>query len=97
MKNFLEKYRKPYAIYIFSWFILISVILTSYSVYKTKQQQINELQKQIDDMKQVENPKKTAPRIPSSKKRSARPHQSLPEPKLRKLQLTAVEVKEPNK
>lgn len=40
---------EPYRIDILLGFILISVIRTSYSIYKTKQRQIDELQKQIHD------------------------------------------------
>jgi hypothetical protein len=43
MKNFLEKYRKPYALYVFPWFIVISVIFASYSMYENQQQKINAL------------------------------------------------------
>lgn len=35
---------RPYILHIFPWFILISVILTSYSMYADKQEQINKLQ-----------------------------------------------------
>ena len=50
MKNQLEKIRPwPYGLLIFLGLILISIILTSYSMYESKQQQIKVLQKQIFD------------------------------------------------
>jgi uncharacterized membrane protein (DUF106 family) len=55
---------KPYALYILSYSILISVIFTSYSMYTKKQQKIDELQEQIHVIEQKDNPKVTAPRIP---------------------------------
>jgi hypothetical protein len=45
VKTFIEKHRKTYAFYAFPWFILISVIITSYSMNEDKQQQITNLQK----------------------------------------------------
>jgi hypothetical protein len=49
MKVILKR-MKFYALYILPWFIMVSVILTSYSMYENKQQQINGLQEQIDNI-----------------------------------------------
>lgn len=54
---------KPYALSILPWLILVSVIFTSCSMYAKKQQKIDELQKQIYNIEQKDNPKVTAPRI----------------------------------
>ena len=39
LKTFLEKYRKPYASYVFPWFIVTSVILASYAFYEEAHRQ----------------------------------------------------------
>ena len=47
MNNFVKNWIRPYALYIFPWFIVVSVILTSYSMYESKQQGINELRNSL--------------------------------------------------
>jgi hypothetical protein len=47
MNNFVKKWIRPYALYIFPWFIVVSVILTSYSMYKDAHQDINAKKEQI--------------------------------------------------
>ncbi|MDD5328178.1 MAG: hypothetical protein PHY02_10265 [Phycisphaerae bacterium] len=56
--------RRAYRLSILMTFILISVILTSYSMYANKQQQIDKQQKQIDEITHKEMPKQRATPMP---------------------------------